>query len=232
MEDPSKSRVHEVTHEQVKLQATPGNAQSVVDVMDKLGWDNHWHMSLGDEKAVLIRKVIRDSKPRTLLELGTYIGYSVTVIGSEMTQSLFSSRWTSTRQHLPSPKRLRPLRLASPTGHSVVELLVGDCLKIILTLKERFPNGFDVVFIDSWKDVYLPSLKLLEEHGLLHTGSIEELAGRVKIAFSHILLDWNKDTSSPAAKIDTATHHEVASALFASSVGKELAFILLFAIFL
>ncbi|KXS16690.1 S-adenosyl-L-methionine-dependent methyltransferase [Gonapodya prolifera JEL478] len=181
--DTTKRPVHEVILEKVKLQATPGDAQSVVDVMDKLGWDNHWHMSLGDAKAVFVRQAIREHKPRTLLELGTYIGYSATVIGSEMVAT-----WKELGGGDPKPlllsldinetttavaKQIATIAgLVSPTGQSTVEFLVGDCLKIIPTLKERFPNGFDAVFIDCWKQLYLPSIKLLEEHGLLHSGSV------------------------------------------------------------
>ncbi|KAJ3313817.1 hypothetical protein HDU93_004810, partial [Gonapodya sp. JEL0774] len=68
----------------VRKNATRGDAGSVLKVMDELGWSNHWHMSLGDKKAEVVRGVIREYKPRTLLELGSYLGYSATVMGSEM----------------------------------------------------------------------------------------------------------------------------------------------------
>ncbi|XP_053551390.1 catechol O-methyltransferase A isoform X1 [Bombina bombina] len=54
-----------------------------------------------------------------------------------------------------------------------VELLVGSTSELIPQLKTMLDvTSFDLVFIDHWKASYLPDTKLLEECGLLRTGSV------------------------------------------------------------
>ena len=53
---------------------------------------------------------------------------------------------------------------------------LGDTVEILVgAADERIPSlegPFDVVFIDHWKDAYLPDLQALEARGLLAEGAI------------------------------------------------------------
>ncbi|XP_041428165.1 catechol O-methyltransferase B isoform X3 [Xenopus laevis] len=54
-----------------------------------------------------------------------------------------------------------------------VDLLVGTSSALIPQLKKKFDlDKFDLVFIDHWKTSYLPDTKLLEECGLLASGTV------------------------------------------------------------
>ncbi len=57
----------------------------------------------------------------------------------------------------------------------IIRVLEGpgaDSLKKLHGDGEVLPGKVDVIFLDHWKDVYLPDLKLVEELRLLHTGSV------------------------------------------------------------
>jgi len=54
-----------------------------------------------------------------------------------------------------------------------VKIIVGTAAEILPTLKEKFKIDYvDFVFIDHWKDQYLPDLKRLEENKLLKNGAV------------------------------------------------------------
>jgi catechol O-methyltransferase len=54
-----------------------------------------------------------------------------------------------------------------------VKILVGNATKHISTLKAKYGvQKIDVLFLDHWKDAYLPDLKLFEESGLLQKGTV------------------------------------------------------------
>jgi catechol O-methyltransferase len=54
-----------------------------------------------------------------------------------------------------------------------VKVLVGTADTKLPTLKERYGiDGAEVVFLDHWKDRYLPDLRILEETKLLRKGCI------------------------------------------------------------
>ena len=56
--------------------ATPGNPQSVLDAVDDFCYNENWMMNVGPVKGAFVDEVIQQAQPLTMLELGTYIGYS------------------------------------------------------------------------------------------------------------------------------------------------------------
>lgn len=52
------------------------DAQSVMDVVDKFCWNDHWMMHVGDEKGKILSDQVKSKNPNNVFELGTYCGYS------------------------------------------------------------------------------------------------------------------------------------------------------------
>ena len=145
--------------------AEHGNPVDVLRTLDQFARDVRWLMSVGPEKGPLIEDVRSQlgEAPR-ILELGAYCGYSSILISS----------------------------LLGPEAHITSVEIDDDCVAAarsnveVAGLSERvtvvhgassaaipgLQGPFDMVFLDHWKDLYLPDLKAMEEHGLLRQGSV------------------------------------------------------------
>ena len=109
---------------------------------------------VGPEKGRILEKFVKKRKPKTVLEIGTLVGYSAILI----------------TKNLPKDSKLICVeinpRLAeiareniSRAGFNNVEVLVGAGKKVAHSLKEKF----DFVFIDALKDEYLDYLHAVED---------------------------------------------------------------------
>jgi predicted O-methyltransferase YrrM len=116
---------------------------------------------VGPEKGQVLAKVVRDTKPKRLLEVGT-LGYSAIVIGQELN----ADAHLITIEIHPDEAKVAKQNISEAGILAKVDVLVGDATKIIPTLK----GPFDLIFIDAAKTEYYQYLKLVE--GKLHTGSV------------------------------------------------------------
>ena len=104
----------------------------------------------------LLYVLARGANPGTLVEFGTSFGISTIYLaaaardraaGHVITTELHPGKAEKARQHLAQADLL-----------SVVDIRVGDALE---TLKD-VRGGVSLVFLDGWKNLYLPVLRLLE----------------------------------------------------------------------
>ena len=96
------------------------------------------------------------TNPGTIVEFGTSFGISTIYLaaaardraaGQVITTELHSGKAEKARQHLTQADLL-----------SVVDIRVGDALETLKDLR----SGVSLVFLDGWKNLYLPVLRLLE----------------------------------------------------------------------
>ena len=117
---------------------------------------------VGPSRGQILVKVIREIKPKRVLEVGTLIGYSTILMGKELggDAHLITIEIDATN----AKKATENIRKAEipPT----VEVLVGDAIEVI----PRLEGMFDLVFIDADKTEYLDYLRLIEDK--LHKGSV------------------------------------------------------------
>uniref|UniRef100_A0A3B5LYN5 catechol O-methyltransferase n=1 Tax=Xiphophorus couchianus TaxID=32473 RepID=A0A3B5LYN5_9TELE len=66
----------------VQKNATRGDPRSVVKAIDQFCRQKEWAMNVGDEKGCILDSVVTEVNPATVLELGTYCGYSTVRIAS------------------------------------------------------------------------------------------------------------------------------------------------------
>ena len=162
-----------------------GNIQSVINTIDRYGWTKGWLMNIGDQKGQILDEAIRSRKPKTVLELG-----------NRFEEFLFSVN----RCHLGTFLGYSSLRMAAQLPNDAAIICVDinpetteiartihkhagvdDRIRIIvdssehvipqLTKKLRI-NSFDFIFIDHYGSHYLRDFKLLEEHGLIQSGTM------------------------------------------------------------
>src|SRR5262245_28433665 len=139
-------------------------------------------MNVGDEKGEILDRAVQCARPRRLLELGTYCGYSALRMARVMPADarLHSIEFSEANAGVAR-------RIWSHAGiadrATVVVGSLGDGGRTIARLEAEhsFTGGsVDFVFVDHDKAAYLPDLELILGRGWLHAGSIV-VADNVKV---------------------------------------------------
>jgi predicted O-methyltransferase YrrM len=117
---------------------------------------------VGPEKGRVLADVVRRTKPKQVLEVGTLIGYSAILMGKQLSKD---AHIVTIEVHAEEAKQAEEnIRKAKILPK--VEAIVGDALGVIPGLKDNF----DFVFIDAEKTEYMDYLRLAEDK--LHKGSV------------------------------------------------------------
>jgi catechol O-methyltransferase len=154
--------------------ARRGDVDDVIRVIDEFCYHRSFMMNVGDEKGEILDGAIRRVRPRRLLELGTYCGYS----------ALRAVRV------MPNDAQLYSIEL-SPANAGIARRIwkhagVGDRATVVVghlgdggsTLERlRAEHGFsdgsvDFAFIDHDKAAYLSDLQRILSQRWLHSGSV------------------------------------------------------------
>ncbi|XP_078286333.1 catechol O-methyltransferase B-like [Rhinoraja longicauda] len=149
--------------------AVAGDPQSTVDTIDKFCKSTEWAMNVGDEKGLILDRVVLEANPRTVLELGTYCGYSTIRIA----RLLQPGARVYTMEFNPDTAKAAKQIIAHAGVGDKVQLLVGSSWDLIPELREKFAvEKLDFVFLDHWKESYTRDTKLLEDCDLLRKGTV------------------------------------------------------------
>uniref|UniRef100_A0A4W4DNI0 catechol O-methyltransferase n=2 Tax=Electrophorus electricus TaxID=8005 RepID=A0A4W4DNI0_ELEEL len=153
----------------VQERATRGDSESVIAAIDHFCRHQEWAMNVGDEKGFILDSVVSEVSPQTALELGTYCGYSTVRIarllppGGHLITLEFNPNYAAVARQV----------IAWAGLEDMVQVVEGASGDWIPHLREHFGiESFDFVFLDHWKELYLPDIKLLEECGLLRKGTV------------------------------------------------------------
>lgn len=110
---------------------------------------------IGRDRGRILVDLIRRFKPKRILEVGTFIGYSTILMGKELegdseiiTIEIDEKEAEMARENIRN-SGIKPM----------VSVLTGDALKVIPMLEGRF----DMVFLDAAKSQYLDYLRLIED---------------------------------------------------------------------
>ncbi|MEM3090379.1 MAG: O-methyltransferase, partial [Candidatus Bathyarchaeia archaeon] len=117
---------------------------------------------VGPVRGRVLVKLVREIKPKHVLEIGTFIGYSAILMGKE----LRNNAHLITIEIDSHAAEIAKDNIKKAEMQPTIEVLVGDALEIIPKLK----GDFDLVFIDAEKQQYLDYLRLIEDK--LHRGSV------------------------------------------------------------
>ena len=148
-----------------RANARPGDPESVLAALDHFGRERSFLMNVGDKKGEILDAELRSKRPARVLEIGAFCGYSAVRIARLLRE--WDGRLSSVEASRENAEVARAtVALAGLADR--VEVIHGKAEHVIPTLT----GPFDLVFIDHWKDLYLPDLQRLEAHGLLRPGSV------------------------------------------------------------
>jgi catechol O-methyltransferase len=138
---------------------------SVLEAIDNFARSDQFMMNVGEEKGGILDRTIVESKAVKILELGSYCGYSAVRIGRLLQEQ---HSYLISMEKNPAYAEIAKKMVERAGLDQKVTILTGEAKEFIPKLKGQF----DVIFLDHWKDLYLPDLQLIEQCGLLKTGSI------------------------------------------------------------
>ena len=143
-------------------------AIDILSLLDEMG-KKQFMPSIGPIKGKIISDIIRDYKPKKILEIGSLYGYSAILIANVMsgydddddikvvTIEIDKSNGDIAKGNIKDAELLNR-----------IELITGDALEVIPKLGYKF----DLLFLDAAKDQYLQYLKLSEEANIIKIDAI------------------------------------------------------------
>jgi catechol O-methyltransferase len=148
-----------------RAHARAGDPESVLAALDRFGRERSFLMNVGDRKGEILDAEVRRKRPARALEIGAFCGYSAVRIARLLRE------WDGRLVSLEANAR------NAEVARAMVELAgLGDFVDVRhAKAEEAIPSlgaPFELVFLDHWKDLYLPDLKRLEKHDLLRPGSV------------------------------------------------------------
>lgn len=131
--------------------------------------------SIGPTKGKIVESVLKEHKPKKVLEIGTLHGYSAILIANTMLGYIYGKEnfdidFKSSEPILISVERDEKLatiarnNIESSRLSKLIQVIYGDALEEIPKLKSKF----SMIFLDATKSEYLKYLQLIEEHNLLN----------------------------------------------------------------
>src|SRR5262245_22912730 len=148
-----------------RANARPGDPESVLAALDRFARERSFLMNVGDRKGLVLDAEVRRVRPRLALELGAFCGYSAVRMARLLRE--WSGRLLSVEASARNADVTRRMVALAGLGENV-EVVHGKAEEVIPRLEGRF----DLVFLDHWKDLYLPDLQRLEAHGRLRPGAV------------------------------------------------------------
>ena len=138
----------------MSAQTSVSSAVEILRLIEKASEKNFLPI-IGPYKGKLLAEEVRKSKPRHVLEVGTLIGYSTILMGKELDDK---SEIVTIEIHRDEAE-LAGKNIVRANIPAKIEIIVGDALQVIPTLKDLF----DFAFIDAEKNEYYRYVKLAED---------------------------------------------------------------------
>lgn len=155
-----------------KKDAIRGKPHEVLKIIDE--YPEHF-MNIGQEKGKIISKHIREKSPKIMIELGGYLGYSAVLFANELVEDP-EAKYFSFEANADFAKIAKDvIELAGLSKK--IEIIVGKAAYTLVEFKERLSRNhglkpIDFIFIDHWKDLYVPDLRELESLNFVAPGTI------------------------------------------------------------
>ena len=106
----------------------------------------------GEEKGGFLERLVKEHKPKNILEIGTLIGYS-TILMARNTKGKITTIEINEKIANIAKENIEKAGFSN-----VVKILVGNAIEILPKINEKF----EFVFIDASKEEYIDYLKLIE----------------------------------------------------------------------
>uniref|UniRef100_A0A8H7KEE5 catechol O-methyltransferase n=1 Tax=Bionectria ochroleuca TaxID=29856 RepID=A0A8H7KEE5_BIOOC len=155
------------------------NPRVICDAMDEYAAQHNFLINIGPDKAEKVAGLISEKKPKILVELGGYVGYSALWFGSSLKNAHKDSNiagdqvvyWSLEADPVFAGIAMNLVDLAGLGD--VVKIVTGKAAESLTRLKEEGKfDKVDMLFLDHIEDLYVTDLKVAESLGLLKKGSI------------------------------------------------------------
>lgn len=117
---------------------------------------------VGHDRGRVLVQVLRRTRPKRVLEVGTLVGYSAILMAKNLDSD---ARLVTIEIDIEEAEIAKKNIVQTNLAH-IIQVIVGDAKQVIPRLRGKF----DFVFIDAEKTEYLDYLKAVESH--LHKGSV------------------------------------------------------------
>ncbi|KAJ4411146.1 hypothetical protein N0V91_001519 [Didymella pomorum] len=148
-----------------------GSPEGVLAAIDEYGRTKKYLMNVGEDKGRIVTDLIAEVKPKTMVELGGYVGYSCVLFGDAVRKAGGQRYFSLERDPAFAAVIMSLVDLAGLSD--IVKVVVGSSDESIARL---FQSGqlkhIDLMFLDHYKPAYTTDLKLCEELGLITEGSV------------------------------------------------------------
>ncbi|MDW0134009.1 MAG: class I SAM-dependent methyltransferase [Nitrososphaeraceae archaeon] len=135
--------------------------------------------SIGPTKGKIVEGVLKEHKPKKVLEIGTLHGYSAILIANTVSNFSYGSKDLDTDTQYNKPIVIsveKDEKLATIARKNVknsglsklIQVINGDAIRVVPSLKVKF----NMIFLDAAKNEYLRYLQLVEEYGLLEKRAV------------------------------------------------------------
>lgn len=128
-------------------------------------------MNVGDDKGRIVVDIIQERRPKTMLELGGYCGYSTILFGDALRASGGNKYYSLERNERFAHNIEVLIEFAGLSD--TVEVIVGPSNDGIKQLHDTGKvKHIDMMFLDHYKPAYTTDLKLCESLGLISKGTV------------------------------------------------------------
>jgi catechol O-methyltransferase len=147
------------------------NPPKILAAIDEYGRKHKYLMNVGEDKGTIVTNLIREVRPKVMVELGGYCGYS-TILFANVMKEVGGQKFYSLEKSPKFGKNIKTLvQLAGLDD--IVEVVVGPSTG---SIQKLYDNGqlkqIDMMFLDHFKPLYTTDLKLCETFGLIKKGTL------------------------------------------------------------
>lgn len=147
-----------------------GCPDRILAAIDEYGREKAFLMNVGTEKGQIVSKAISRAKPKVIVELGGYIGYSALLFGDALRKA--GGQKYISLEVSPIFASVSAALIDLAGLNDIIEIMVGPCRDSLRALSETYPgHSLDMFFFDHAKVEYTNDLKLCEELGLVSQGT-------------------------------------------------------------
>lgn len=153
---------------QSELQDKP---ELVLKAIDEFSKRKHF-MNIGPSKGAILAEELQKTKPEVVVELGTNFGYSAILIANELVKigSTESKVYTFEIDQNLFNIAEEIIKIAGLQDR-IVQIFGKASDKYETLIDEYHVEEFGFLFIDHWKYLYVPDLRLFETEGLVTLGT-------------------------------------------------------------
>ncbi|KAL4923225.1 uncharacterized protein BDV17DRAFT_296561 [Aspergillus undulatus] len=155
-------------YEHPDLEGMRGSPKRVLDAIDGFARSKKYLMNVGREKGRIVCDLIADVKPKTMVELGGYIGYSAIMFGNAVREAGTGDEVYYSVEKNPEFAAVATALLSLAGLSDFVQVVIGSSSTSIVRLcTDHGLDRIDLLFLDHYKPFYAADLKLCEDLDLI-----------------------------------------------------------------